>query len=97
MMDSNLGNEIGKLTNFIISPDTPHPSTHFKHEVMLGSLFVDSYTMMYDWMDYLNTSQGLDIRHLLNDGQEKKIGHFPVDGYDTNTNTVYQFQVGVNQ
>jgi G:T-mismatch repair DNA endonuclease (very short patch repair protein) len=46
---------------------------------------------MYDWMDYLNHSQGLHIRHKLNIGKEKKIGSYPVDGYDANTNTVYQF------
>ncbi|XP_071137847.1 uncharacterized protein [Mytilus edulis] len=51
----------------------------------------DRYTMMYDWMDYLNHSQGLDIRHKLNTGKEKKIGSYPVDGYDPTTNTVYQF------
>ena len=51
----------------------------------------DKYTLMYDWMDYLNHSQGLHIRHKLNTGKEKKIGPYPVDGYDTNTNTVYQF------
>jgi G:T-mismatch repair DNA endonuclease (very short patch repair protein) len=51
----------------------------------------DKYTLMYDWMDYLNHSQGLHIRHKLNTGEEKKIGPYPVDGYDTNTNTVYQF------
>ena len=32
-----------------------------------------------------------DIRHKLNTGKEKKIGPYPVDGYDANTNTVYQF------
>jgi G:T-mismatch repair DNA endonuclease (very short patch repair protein) len=51
----------------------------------------DKYTFMYDWMDYLNHSQGLHIRHKLNTGKEKKIGPYPVDGYDANTNTVYQF------
>jgi hypothetical protein len=28
---------------------------------------------------------------LLNTSKEKKIGPYPVDGYDANTNTVYQF------
>ena len=46
---------------------------------------------MYDWMDYLNHSQGLHIRHKLNTGKEKKIDPYPVDGYDANTNTVYHF------
>lgn len=51
----------------------------------------DKYTMMYDWMEYLNRTQGLRIQHKLNTGKEKKIGPYPVDGYDANTNTVYQF------
>ena len=42
-------------------------------------------------MENLNHSQGLHIRHKLNIGTEKKIGPYPVDGYDANTNTVYQF------
>jgi G:T-mismatch repair DNA endonuclease (very short patch repair protein) len=51
----------------------------------------DKYTLMYDWMEYLNHTQGLHIRHKLNTGKEKKIGPYPVDGYDANTNIVYQF------
>jgi hypothetical protein len=43
---------------------------------------------MYDWMEYLNHTQGLHIRHKLNTGKEKKIGPYPVDGYDANTNIV---------
>jgi hypothetical protein len=46
---------------------------------------------MYDWMNYLNHTQGLHIRHKLNTGKEKKIGPYPVNGYDPFTNTVYQF------
>ena len=61
------------------------------HEGVLKPQKRDKYTLMYDWMDYLNHSQGLHIRHKLNTGKEKKIGPYPVDGYDTNTNTVYQF------
>ena len=51
----------------------------------------DKYTLMFDWMDYPNHSQGLHIRYKLNTGKEKKIGPYPVDGYDVNINTVYQF------
>jgi len=40
----------------------------------------DKYTLMYDWMEYLNHSQGLHIRHKLNTDKEKKIGPYPVDG-----------------
>ena len=51
----------------------------------------DRFTMMFDWMQYLNHTQGLHIQHKLNTGKEKKIGPYPVDGFDPNTNTVYQF------
>ena len=40
---------------------------------------------------YLNHTQGLNIQHKLNTGKEKKIGPYPVDGYDSGSNTVYQF------
>ena len=49
----------------------------------------DKYTLMYDWMDHLNHSQGLHIQHKLNTGKEKKISPYLVDSYDANTNTVY--------
>ena len=52
----------------------------------------DKYTLMYDWMEYLNHTKGLRIQHKLNTGREKKIGPYPVDGYDHSTNTVFQFQ-----
>ena len=40
---------------------------------------------------YLNHTQGLNIQHKLNTGKEKKIGPYLVDGYDSGSNTVYQF------
>ena len=52
----------------------------------------DRNAMMFDWMEYFNHTQGLHIQHKLNTGKEKKIGPYPVDGYDSDTNTVYQFQ-----
>ena len=48
--------------------------------------------MMYDWMEYLNHTQSFHIQHKLNTGKEKKIGPYPVDGYDPETKTVYQLQ-----
>jgi G:T-mismatch repair DNA endonuclease (very short patch repair protein) len=51
----------------------------------------DKFTMMFDWMKYLNHTQGLRIQHKLNTGKEKNIGRYPIDGFDSKTNTVYQF------
>ena len=42
-------------------------------------------------MNYLNKYERLDIKHARNDGQEKRVGPFPVDGYDGRTNTIFQF------
>lgn len=52
----------------------------------------DKYMLAYDWLDWLNHSGQYNIIHKLNSGKEKKIGRFPVDGYDVSSNTVFQFQ-----
>ena len=52
----------------------------------------DKYMSMYYWMDWLNHSENKHILHKLNYGKEKRIGPYPVDGYDPQTNTVYQHQ-----
>lgn len=46
---------------------------------------------MYEWMDYVAQTEGVNIQHKLNTGTEKRIGPYPVDGFDSKTNTVYQF------
>jgi hypothetical protein len=50
------------------------------------------YSAMYHWMDWLNKSKGLNIQHFKNVGREKRIGPYLVDGFDSQTNTVFQFQ-----
>lgn len=52
----------------------------------------DRYSLAYDWLEWLNHSGQYKITHKLNSGKEKKIGRFPVDGYDEASNTVFQFQ-----
>ena len=52
----------------------------------------DRYMLMFHWMNYLNHTHGCQIQHKLNTGKEKKIGPYPVDGYDETSDTVYQFQ-----
>lgn len=51
----------------------------------------DKYMLMYEWMDYVAQTEGVNIQHKLNTGKEKRIGPYPVDRFDSNTNTVYQF------
>jgi len=51
----------------------------------------DRYMAAYHWMDWLNHTGQASISHKLNNGEEKRVGKYPVDGWDANTNTVYQF------
>jgi hypothetical protein len=51
----------------------------------------DKYTIAYDWMDFVNQNQQLDIRHKLNEGKEKRVGPYPVDGYDVASHVIFQF------
>jgi hypothetical protein len=37
----------------------------------------DKFTLMYDWMDYRNHSQGLHIRHKLNTGKKRRSVRIP--------------------
>ncbi|CAG2210268.1 unnamed protein product [Mytilus edulis] len=47
--------------------------------------------MAYHWMNYLITSGQASIHHKLNHGSEKRVGKYLVDGWDSSTNTIYQF------
>ncbi|MCG8032144.1 MAG: hypothetical protein JAZ03_08205 [Candidatus Thiodiazotropha taylori] len=59
--------------------------TGFKPEVR------DIYIKAFAWLNYLNEVLGVFIQHLRNVGCEKRIGPYPVDGYDKANKTVYQF------
>ena len=48
--------------------------------------------MAYHWMNYLNIGDQAKIQHKLNHGSEKRVGKYLVDGWDSNTNTIYQYQ-----
>lgn len=50
----------------------------------------DRYSLMYDWMDYVAKTKHIKISHKLNTGREKRVGPFPVDGFDEEHNTIYQ-------
>ena len=46
---------------------------------------------MFHWMDYVMEMEGIDILHARNHIGEVRIGPYPVDGYDPNSKTVYEF------
>ena len=60
-------------------------STGFKPEKR------DRIVNMYDWMDYITKTENVEILHYLNNGEEKRIGPFRVDGFNLDSNTVYEF------
>ena len=43
------------------------------------------------WLSYISEKEDLYIRHVRNGG-EKRVGHYSLDGYCEETNTVYEFQ-----
>ncbi|KAK3104447.1 hypothetical protein FSP39_002238 [Pinctada imbricata] len=42
----------------------------------------EKYMLAYHWLNWLNHSSGLNIVHKLNQSQEKRVGKYPVDGFD---------------
>ena len=46
--------------------------------------------MNIEWLDYIAYRDEVDIKHAHNHG-EKRIGSFLVDGFDSSTNTIYEF------
>lgn len=49
----------------------------------------DKNIKMYQWMNYLIKYKGKDIKYVWNDGGEKWVGFYFVDGYDGNINMIY--------
>lgn len=60
-------------------------SDKFKAEKM------SKYWNMFIWMDWISDSKNCKILHKLNNNHEKRVGPFPVDGYDPITKTIYQY------
>lgn len=44
------------------------------------------------WLDYIAHTEGIHIKHKINNGNEVMISTFPVDGFHQESGTVYQFQ-----
>lgn len=56
-----------------------------------------SYSMdSIRWLDFVAESESIRIEHALNGRGEKKIGTKFVDGFCSQTNTVYQFHVSLH-
>ena len=51
----------------------------------------DRYVQCYNWLDWEAQRGARRIIHRQNSGREKRIGPYPVDGYDPDRKTVYQF------
>jgi hypothetical protein len=51
----------------------------------------DKYNKMFHWMDWLNKTENLDIKHERNNGVEIKLGPFPLDGFDGKNGKLFQF------
>ena len=49
------------------------------------------YTMSYHWLNYTAKTQNLKIDHYLNSGKETRILGFPVNGFDSTSQTIYQY------
>jgi hypothetical protein len=51
----------------------------------------DKHMMMYHWMDWISLKTGIKILHKMNNGMEKGVGPFYVDGYEPHQNKIYEF------
>jgi hypothetical protein len=51
----------------------------------------DKYQSMFYWMDWLNTTQNLNISHYQNRGFEHRVGPYLCDGIDSDSDTIYQY------
>ncbi len=51
----------------------------------------DHQLQAFHWLNYMNRYEDKQILHYRNNGKEKRVGIYPVDGFDPRENTVYQF------
>ncbi len=52
----------------------------------------DRYMMAYHWMNHLTKTTEYDIKHKLNQGCEKRVGKYLMDGFCPATNTLFEFE-----
>ena len=46
---------------------------------------------MYNWLNWLNESEKRSIKHKMNNGNEKRVGPYLIDGYDSQTGELFEF------
>ena len=51
----------------------------------------DSVVKMFIWMDWVNSSETINILHKMNNGSEIRIGPYLMDGVDIDNKTAYEF------
>ena len=92
MVEKVVGYDANSL--YLWALDQPLPVGVFVHrraENGFKPVVRDQLIKAYAWLDFLNDKQDLSIKHMRNNGLEKKVGPYPVDGWDASTGTVYQF------
>ena len=51
----------------------------------------DRFLSMFDWMTWVSLKEKIEIKHKFNNTQECRIGPYPVDGFCSETGTVFQY------
>ena len=51
----------------------------------------EKYLSMFFWMELIMKEQNVKILHKMNNGQEKRVGPYLVDGYDPRNGVIYEF------
>ena len=66
---------------------------HADGQRLTGKTSNTKYMTMFYWLDYLAKKEGITILHKLNNGQEKRVGPYLVDGFNPATNTIYEVSI----
>ena len=89
---SVVGYDCNALYLWALSQDMPvgafirrREETKFKAEKY------EFYMMAFHWLDYVSETQNCKIDHYLNSGKETRVLGFQVDGFDSVSQTIYQF------
>ena len=67
------------------------PFVHRKAENDFKPEERDKYCLMFDWMDSVAQTKGIKTEHKFNTVKENRVGPYPVDGFDQEHNTIFQF------
>ncbi|XP_033729182.1 uncharacterized protein LOC117318295 isoform X1 [Pecten maximus] len=79
---------------YLDSISKPMPTGYYavrREETRFALERKDKYLKAIKWLDFVAVSENRDIQHVLNRGREHRIGPYRVDGFDSGTNTVFEF------